>query len=259
VERTNLSIQAKQLYEPYKNWCEENGEKYETMKGFSQRLVERGFKKQKDGSGRVRYYGLALRPEDDDPGGLLNTPPEPPDDGAPPLGDEDAPSPLPGPTSGRKPEAPTRPKSAVGASEEPGRPLPPEGPSEALSGDPGPPGGPPGAPSPAPDETAAEVPTEAGRPEHENGPQKAENSAENTSVRSREELRARVAEEVSRDPRAVGLLERWAQGYSGEGREKRVAANLAHSLYATATRWEEALPFVEEYLRGRAAGGEQGH
>lgn len=248
VEGQNHSVQAKPLYDAYTGWCEENGERYEKSKRFYQQLIERGYEKDKDGRGRVRYYGLALRPKDDDPGGLLNTPPEPPEDDAPPLGDGDAPPPPPSPDSELRTEAPmrgggtpTEPGGAVSASEEPGRTLTLESPSEAVRDDPGASGGPSSARSPAPDETATETPAETSRPRSENDTRKADNEAESVSVRAREELRK---------PWAIQQL-----ALIRAGRDNLInptANTVAIELFGAPHRWREVLPFVEQALgRGR--------
>ncbi len=240
VEGTNLSIQAKQLYEPYKNWCEENGEKYETMKGFSQRLVERGFEKQKDGSGRVRYYGLALRPEDDDPGGLLTPPPEPPKDDAPPFGDEDAPPSPSGRASGLTPtppakseSAPAPRKGAVEASEEPGTVS--DGLSEAFRGAPGRSGEPSGAAPHTLGENATETPAEVDRPKNASDARETDKEGGDVGVRVREELRKPWA------VRQLGLIR--------GGRDNLInptANTVACRLFGSPHRWREMLTFVEQ-------------
>ncbi|MDP9475869.1 MAG: phage/plasmid primase, P4 family [Actinomycetota bacterium] len=241
VEGPNLSVQAKPLYEAYTGWCEENGERYETSKQFYQQLTERGYEKQKDGSGRVRYYGLTLRHEDDDPGGLLTPTPEPPEDDAPPLGDEDAPPPS-GRTSGgklasptRTEEAPTPRKGTVEAPEEPGPALPPDGPPEALRGDPGRPGGPSGARSPAPGEPTTEAPAEAARSEGANGAREKPHEAEDVGVRAREELRKPWA------ARQLALI------HGGRDNLVNPTANtVACRLFGSPHKWREMLPFVEQ-------------
>ncbi|PLS86750.1 MAG: hypothetical protein CYG60_05595 [Actinobacteria bacterium] len=250
VKGPNLNVQAKPLYDAYTDWCEENGERYETSKRFYQQLIERGYEKDKDGRGRVRYYGLTLRSEDDDPGGLL-TPPEPPKDDAPPLGDEDAP-PLPsGPTSERKHAPPTQAEGAttqrssvVGSLEEPGQALPSDDPSEAPRGDPGRSSGPSGAASPSLGETATKTPAEVGRPENASDAHKADNKGKDAGVRAREELRKPWA------VRQLGLIR--------DGRDDLLnptANTVACRLFGSPHRWREMLPFVEQAIADDGEGG----
>ena len=52
------------LYEAYKAWCEQNGERYETMRAIGIKLTERGFEK-RNNHGAV-YLGLGLRSQDND-------------------------------------------------------------------------------------------------------------------------------------------------------------------------------------------------
>jgi putative DNA primase/helicase len=49
-----------EIYNAYKLWCQENGEKQIDNRQFAAALQERGFTKKKDRTGRVRYFGLAL-------------------------------------------------------------------------------------------------------------------------------------------------------------------------------------------------------
>ncbi len=245
VKGPNLNVQAKPLYDAYKDWCEENGERYENNNTFSRQLTERGYEREK--GKHVRYFGLALRPDDDDPGGLL-TPPEPPEDDAPPLGDEDAPPPPSGQASGLPPTsptgseaAPTPRKGAVEASEEPGR-LPSDGPSEALRDDPVRSGEPPGAASPTPGETTTETPAEVHRTKNASDAQEANNEGADVGVRAREELRKPWA------VRQLGLIR--------DGRDNLLnptANTVACRLFGSPHRWREMLPFVEQAVAG---GGE---
>lgn len=64
----HASAQAQQLYNAYRQWCEDNGERPLSGKRFSQQLTERGFEREKNG--RVIYRGIGLLYEGgDDPGG----------------------------------------------------------------------------------------------------------------------------------------------------------------------------------------------
>lgn len=56
VVTPNASAPATPLYQAYKSWCEESGEKVETQKKFGMRLAERGFEREKSGV----YYWLGL-------------------------------------------------------------------------------------------------------------------------------------------------------------------------------------------------------
>ena len=56
---TTGEIGATKLYQAYKTWCEENGERYEKQMGFGLQLVERGFSKDKTRDG-VIYRGISL-------------------------------------------------------------------------------------------------------------------------------------------------------------------------------------------------------
>jgi putative DNA primase/helicase len=58
----SLADTAFSLYQAYKRWCEANGERYETSRGFNEALRERGFKvDRRDNQGRIVFAGLALR------------------------------------------------------------------------------------------------------------------------------------------------------------------------------------------------------
>jgi putative DNA primase/helicase len=58
-------VGATKLYQAYKTWCDENGERYEKQTGFGLQLVERGFEKEKTRTGII-YRGLSLIPDNPD-------------------------------------------------------------------------------------------------------------------------------------------------------------------------------------------------
>jgi len=58
-----VEVAAKDLYEAYKAWGEENGERSESQKKFGGRLVERGIKKIKR-NGRIWRVGIGLATEE---------------------------------------------------------------------------------------------------------------------------------------------------------------------------------------------------
>jgi len=49
------SIKAKELYEEYRNWCEEGGEYCTSQKVFGGKLTEKGFER-KRGTGNINYW-----------------------------------------------------------------------------------------------------------------------------------------------------------------------------------------------------------
>ncbi len=51
---------AKELYEAYTKWAEENGEKPVSQKRFGLRLAERGFHQERTSTGRFRWVGIGL-------------------------------------------------------------------------------------------------------------------------------------------------------------------------------------------------------
>jgi len=59
VTEDNTETQAKPMYEAYKAWCEENGERYEKQTMFGRRIKER-FNSRVDKSTRLTFY-LGLR------------------------------------------------------------------------------------------------------------------------------------------------------------------------------------------------------
>jgi putative DNA primase/helicase len=61
----NAWAKATPLYEAYKAWCEETGERAETQRRFGMRLTERGFVREKVG-GTYRWYGIGLRSDGPD-------------------------------------------------------------------------------------------------------------------------------------------------------------------------------------------------
>lgn len=56
-----LKVQARPLYQGYRRWAEEAGEKSMTETAFGLRMVEAGFKKGHDSRNRTFYIGIALR------------------------------------------------------------------------------------------------------------------------------------------------------------------------------------------------------
>jgi putative DNA primase/helicase len=54
----NAVVGATELYQVYKQWCDENGERYEKQTTFGAQLVEKGFAKEK--SSTIRYRGICL-------------------------------------------------------------------------------------------------------------------------------------------------------------------------------------------------------
>lgn len=240
-EGPNLSVQAKPLYEAYVKWCEENGERYDTNKSLSKQLIERRYEKDKDGRGLVRYYGLALRSEDDDPGGLLRSP-ESPNDGAPPLGDEDAPPPSSSRPSKRKPtpsaqaENDSTQRGGTVATAKKAERTPTLGrQSEAPGADPGSSGEPYSPPFSTPGKPAAEAQTEAGQQKGVNGAREAHDMKEDIDVRVRETLRKSWAAQQ------LKLIR------SGKKNLMNPTANaVAVELFGSPHRWREVLPFVEQ-------------
>jgi phage/plasmid-associated DNA primase len=63
IEKTNAQAGATPLYNAYKQWCEESGERWETRTSFGLRLTERGYTKKRDAKGAILYCGLGLRSE----------------------------------------------------------------------------------------------------------------------------------------------------------------------------------------------------
>ena len=59
LENINASASAKALYEAYKSWCADSGEKPETQKAFGPRLTERGFGHRRTKSG-WQWLGVGL-------------------------------------------------------------------------------------------------------------------------------------------------------------------------------------------------------
>ncbi len=55
----NQETGATKLYQAYKTWCDEGGERWETQNNFGARLTERGYKKERTRSGYV-YRGVNL-------------------------------------------------------------------------------------------------------------------------------------------------------------------------------------------------------
>jgi putative DNA primase/helicase len=68
LEGPQLKTTARALYAAYARWCERTGEQPESQRAFGMRLAERGFRRQKWGSG-WSWYGVGLRdPDDGEPG-----------------------------------------------------------------------------------------------------------------------------------------------------------------------------------------------
>ena len=69
----NARAPAKEFYDAYKAWCEESGERWETLSKFGAKMTERGFeKKPSDG---IKYLGIKLKPPGTPP--PTPAPPEP--------------------------------------------------------------------------------------------------------------------------------------------------------------------------------------
>lgn len=49
------------LYAAYRTWSEANGEQTVTQTKFGTILGERGFDREKGGTGRVRWFGIGVR------------------------------------------------------------------------------------------------------------------------------------------------------------------------------------------------------
>ena len=64
VEGPQLRATAKALYGAYARWCERTGETPENQRSFGMRLTERGFRRQKWGSGWT-WYGVGLAEPDE--------------------------------------------------------------------------------------------------------------------------------------------------------------------------------------------------
>ncbi len=62
-EADGLSARSSAIYEAYKQWCQETGEKAESQKALSGRLEERGLKKERDMRG-IFWSGIAVAPEE---------------------------------------------------------------------------------------------------------------------------------------------------------------------------------------------------
>jgi putative DNA primase/helicase len=60
IEKPNVSITARPLYQAYRSWCEEAGERPMTETSFGLRFSDRGFEKGKDATGRIVYHGIGL-------------------------------------------------------------------------------------------------------------------------------------------------------------------------------------------------------
>jgi putative DNA primase/helicase len=64
ITLVQAQVRPTPLYEAYKAWCDQNGERYETMHAIGTKLVERGFEK-RNSHGTV-YLGIGLRSQDND-------------------------------------------------------------------------------------------------------------------------------------------------------------------------------------------------
>jgi putative DNA primase/helicase len=64
IDAPDLSVKAGELYEAYKKWCTDGGEKYETNTSFGLRMSERGYKKIKTRKG-IMYLNIMLLPDED--------------------------------------------------------------------------------------------------------------------------------------------------------------------------------------------------
>lgn len=61
VVRAGARVSAKNIYDAYKNWCEENGEYVLSSRKFNRRLEERGFVKKRSGkAGNTYFHGIGL-------------------------------------------------------------------------------------------------------------------------------------------------------------------------------------------------------
>jgi phage/plasmid-associated DNA primase len=56
----NAEIGATELYQAYKRWCENNGERYEKQTSFGLQLVEKGYTKEKTRT-VIKYRGIQLK------------------------------------------------------------------------------------------------------------------------------------------------------------------------------------------------------
>ena len=59
----NNTASATHLYEAWRTWCERTGEKPGTQRSFSQRLLDKGYIREKTRTGRV-FRGICPRPEE---------------------------------------------------------------------------------------------------------------------------------------------------------------------------------------------------
>lgn len=61
VVRAGARVSAKNIYDAYKDWCEENGEYVLSSRKFNRRLEERGFVKKRSGkAGNTEFHGIGL-------------------------------------------------------------------------------------------------------------------------------------------------------------------------------------------------------
>ena len=71
IEGPNLEVTKGNLYDAYKRWCDEDGERAMTKRKLGRRLLERGWQDGKDTSGDNRIWASV---------GLVTTKKEPPDE-----------------------------------------------------------------------------------------------------------------------------------------------------------------------------------
>jgi hypothetical protein len=65
VQKSNVQVSSKILYQAYSNWCENSGEVHLKKNWFGRRLKDKGFEKKVLGSKRARYWlGLYLMDKD---------------------------------------------------------------------------------------------------------------------------------------------------------------------------------------------------
>lgn len=69
----NFKVKITAIYEVYIEWCEENGERPESKKGFGMELARRGFEVSRISSGRYRQ-GIRLKEMNTGEQGEVETP-----------------------------------------------------------------------------------------------------------------------------------------------------------------------------------------
>lgn len=65
-------VRAADLYEAYCKWCDQNRERALTQRELGARMTERGFQRKRSTRGRIRYLGLTLASQPDDPSDLTS-------------------------------------------------------------------------------------------------------------------------------------------------------------------------------------------